>query len=135
MIKKVKPVPEKVDNMSDKDFVKGEKINSLKVTVDDDIEEVTVSVDRASLPNISEKEVCFMRLMVSYDNGETYAKAGGLGFRGGVHVTRGGHILPFSSVTVKVKPIKKRQLYVEIEAFENGRFKIDADQLITSKSK
>ena len=125
-------MPEKVDTAFDGQKTKGLNLESSAFLIDDDITSVTVSVDRALLPNISEKDICGFRLAYSTD-GKTWEPGGGITFRGGVHRGRAGHIMPFSAFTGDIPKGRGRQIKVKLDMKETSYIKLDIDQLIRIK--
>ena len=122
---------ERVDNVANKVFTRGEKLTSADLTLDDDNEEITISIDRPLLPVHNTSDVCHVQLYVNF--GGDWVKYGACSLTGGTHIGRRGQEIMFSHFTVQVPKVAKRKLRVVITAKEQGRYKVDVDQLLLKK--
>lgn len=122
-------MPERVDTATDKNYTKGESFESSVFPVTDDIEEITVSIERALIANITDRDIVGCTLMASFDEGKTFIKWGGMTIAGGEIIGRKGNIIPFSHFNVTLPLATNRKLKVFIDAKEDTHIKLDVDQL------
>ena len=122
-------VPERIAPVVDRDFFRDEVVDLDPVAIDDDIDTVTITVDRARLAGNQETDICELEVFVVAP-GRPALKLAGATFRGGVHVTRRGHISPYTTITVSVPVVRGRQIVVRPTVKEPTRLAIESDHLI-----
>ena len=100
------------------------------IDVDDDIDVITLSLDRAGFTQATRnKEVCNLLVDCSYDGGKTWEGWGGIGTQGGTVIGRLGNLLPYTSYEVELRKGTNRKLRISCEARETIQIKVDIDQL------
>jgi len=121
------PNKKDIDVISEVSQSKGVKVTSAEITVDDDVNSILAIFDRTGIADIA-SNICQMLIDVSYDNGATWVKWGGVTIAGGPYLDRTGTLVTETVYSVNLRKGTNRKIRASCEAFESTKVKIDLDQ-------